>query len=333
MKPAGASGAVLLFVLVLVALLSTLAIQTVRTSQLEVFASYAGVYANQAEAMVESGLMASAALLSADAAEDISDNLTEDWAYFPDLTSYPGRWFLNGHVQGHIQDETGKFPINSLHPDLGDHEIFNGIFLRLLMGKPFLLPKGQAEALLAALVDWIDPDDAPSPAGAEDASYAAAQLPYRPKNNSIDTLSELLLIKGFSRELLFGHGQTPGLFDMLTVWGPGLININTAPLPVLAALPVNIDASQAQAVAEAADVYRRDPVRRANLVSLDWLQQAVPNQSVEWPTAALAVKSRFFSVNLEGRSGAASKRLFAVLKRERAQGGRMHCLVLYRELR
>lgn len=333
MKPAGASGAVLLFVLVLVALLSTLAIQTVRTSQLEVFASYAGIYTNQAEAMVESGLMASAALLLNDTVDDVSDNLTEDWAYFPDLTSYPGRWFLDGHVQGHIQDETGKFPINSLHPGLADHETFNGIFLRLLMGKPFALPKSQAEALLAALVDWLDTDDTSLPAGAEDAYYAAAQLPYRPKNNSVDTLSELLLIKGFSRELLFGHGQTPGLFDVLTVWGPGLINVNTAPLPVLAALPVNIDATRAQAVAEAADVYRRDPVRRANLVSVTWLQQAVPNQNVEWPAAALAVKSRFFSVNLEGRSGAASKRLFAVLKRERAQGGRMRCQVLYRELR
>lgn len=333
MRPAGASGAVLLFVLVLVALLSTLAIQTVRTSQLEVFASYAGIYTNQAEAMAESGLMASAALLLADAVEDASDNLTEDWAYFPDLTSYPGRWFLDGHVQGHIQDETGKFPINSLHPGLGDHEIFDGIFLRLLMGKPYLLPKNQAEALHAALVDWLDSDDAPLPAGAEDASYAAAQLPYRPKNNYLDTLSELLLIKGFSRELLFGHGQTPGLFDVLTVWGPGLINVNTAPLPVLAALPANIDATQAQAVAEDADAYRRDPVRRPNLTSMQWLQQAVPSRSVEWPTAALAVKSRYFSVNLEGRSGAASKRLFAVLKRERSKSGRMTCQVLYRELR
>lgn len=335
MRPRATGGAVLLFVLLLVTLLSTLAIQTIRTSQLEVFASYAGIYADQADAMAQSGLLSAAQVLLSDVGGIASDNLTEDWAYFPDLTTYPGKWFLDGHLRGAIQDESGKFPVNSLHPDLADHALFADIFLRLVMGKPYSLPKAQAETLLAALVDWLDPNDETLPGGAEDAAYAAAQLPYRPKNTSLDTLGELLLVKGFSRELLFGHDRTPGLFDVLTVWGPGIINVNTAPLPVLAALPTNVDTARAQSVAETADAYRRDPVRRDNLNTLEWLQQAVTDQGVTWPTSVLTTRSQFFSVTLEGRSGAATKRLFAVLKRNARAGkdNKPQCEVLYEELR
>ncbi|MEA4858704.1 MAG: type II secretion system minor pseudopilin GspK [Solidesulfovibrio sp.] len=329
-------GAVLLFVLILVTVLSTLAVQAVRTSQLEVFASYAGIYADQAEAMAESGLLAAGELLlSSELRDTTTVNLTEDWAYFPDLPRYPGRWFLDGHLRGAIQDETGKFPVNSLHPDLSGHEIFEAIFLRLLTGAPYALPPQRANALLAALVDWLDPDDALRAGGAEDAVYAADRLPYKTRNDSLDTLAELLLVRGFSRDLLYGRDGAAGLMEVLTVWGPGLINVNTAPLPVLAALPTNVDATRARSVAEAADAYRRDPVRRDSLGATDWLQKAVPDQGIQWPMAIMTSRSRYFSVTLEGRSGAATKRLYAVLRLGQSKRGNKGpvCEVLYRELR
>jgi general secretion pathway protein K len=328
-------GAVLLFVLALVALLSALAVQTIRTSQLEVFAAYAGIYARQAEAMAESGLLAAASLLGAEEKFGTTVNLTQDWAYFPELDAYPGKWFLDGHLHGRIEDELGKFPINNLHPGLTGHAIYEAVFLRLLTAKPFSLPAAKAQALLAAVVDWLDPDDTPLSGGAEDAAYAADNLPYRVKNNSLDTLSELLLVKGFSRELLYGRKDKPGLCSMLTVWGPGLINVNTAPVAVLAALPSNIDAVRAQSVAEAADAYRRDPVRRDSLDTLEWLQKAVPDQGIEWPSEIMTHHSICFSVILEGVSGAASRRLYAVLKhhQQKRSNGATSWDVLYRELR
>ncbi|WP_300159292.1 type II secretion system minor pseudopilin GspK [Solidesulfovibrio sp.] len=331
----GASGAVLLFVLALVALLSALAVQTVRTSQLEVFSAYAGIYSRQAEAMAESGLLAAASLLAADEASRASVNLTQDWASFPQLTSYPGKWFLDGQLQGRIDDELGKFPVNSLHPGLTGHAVYGAVFLRLLQAPPFSLPSGKAQALLAALVDWLDPDDVPANGGAEDAAYQADALSYRVKNNSLDTLGELLCVKGFSRELLYGRDKTPGLFSLLTVWGPGLVNVNTAPVEVLAALPANIDASRARTVAKALDDYRRDPVRRDRLETLEWLGQAAPDQGLRWPSEILTTRSVYFSVTLEGVSGAASKRLFAVLKRnqQRRSAKAPDWDVLYRELR
>ncbi|MHC1788747.1 type II secretion system minor pseudopilin GspK [Solidesulfovibrio sp.] len=328
-------GAVLLFVLALVAVLAALSVQAIRTAQLEVFGAYAGIYARQAQATAESGLLAAVALLLDDDQSLQTDNLTEDWAAFPDLARYPGSWFLAGHIAGRIEDESGKFPINSLHPGLSDHAVFRGILLRLLTGAPFALPLSQARELLAALTDWLDPDDTPGEGGCEDACYAAAALPYLARNNSLDTLAELLRIRGFSRPLLYGRDGVPGLLDMLTVWGSGLINVNTAPLPVLAALPTNLDAGRAGSLAAALDAYRRDPVRREELSSLEWLTKAGGGQGVDWPTGALTTRSLYFSVQLEGRSGAAVKRLFAVLKRDQGtQSGKTPaCKVLYRELR
>lgn len=334
MRREGRRGAVLLFVLALVAVLSALAVQTVRTSQIEVFASYTAIYSRQAEALAESGLLAAAALVGGVGKTGTNDNLTEDWAYFPERVAYPGRWFLDGHITGRIDDESGKFPVNSLHSGLSDHAVFEGIFLRLLTGKPFSLPSDQARALLAALTDWLDPDDNPTPGGAEDAYYASARLPYKVKNNSLDTLGELLLVRGFSRPLLYGHDGLPGLFSVLTVWGAGLINVNTAPLPVLAALPT-VDAGRAQAIAETMDAYRRDPVRRDTLASTDWVKTAVSDQGVTWPQGAMTTRSLIFSVTLEGHSGAAAKRLYAVLRRNASPrpGQELSCEVLYRELR
>ena len=334
MRAQETGGAVLLFVLALVALLASLAVTTIRTAQVEVFAAYGGIYARQARATVESGLLAAAAVLLPAKPAD-SDNLTQDWAFFPDLATYPGATFLDGHISGRIEDESGKFPINAMHPGLADHAAYQGVFLRLLTGEALALSEDRAKALLAALVDWLDADDQPSSGGAEDAAYAAAQLPYRVRNNSLDTLGELLLIQGFSHDLLNGRGDRPGLLSLLTVWGSGLINVNTAPLPVLAALPSGQSAAQAAALARSLDAYRRDPVRQGELASLVWLTKAGGSDSVQWPSNLLTTRSLYYAVTLEGRSGAASTRLFAVLKRDKAhQSGKPPaCTVLYRELR
>jgi general secretion pathway protein K len=327
-------GAVLLFVLALVALLASLAVTTIRTAQVEVFAAYGGIYARQARATAESGLLAAAAVLLPARPAD-SDNLTQDWAFFPDLASYPGVSFLDGHISGRIEDESGKFPVNAMHPGLSSHAAYQAVFLRLLTGEALALPEDRAKALLAALVDWLDADDQPSAGGAEDAAYAAAQLPYRVRNNSLDTLGELLLVQGYSRDLLNGRGNRPGLLSLLTVWGSGLINVNTAPLPVLAALPSGLSAAQAAALARTLDAYRRDPVRQGELASLEWLTKAAGSDSAQWPSSLLTTRSLYYAVTLEGRSGGATARLFAVLKRD--QSGQSSkppsCTVLYRELR
>lgn len=105
-------------------------------------------------------------------------------------------------------------------------------------GAPILVPLfrqvvGEREALrlVAALEDWKDRDRRPRPGGAEAPQYAAAGSPFTPPNAPMLRLDELTRVRGF----------TDSIADLLapyvTVLGSGRVNLNTAPRPVLAALP------------------------------------------------------------------------------------------------
>lgn len=88
-----------------------------------------------------------------------------------------------------------------------------------------------AQALVDALEDWKDADDAPRPAGAEAPTYAAAGSPFRPSNRPLFRLDELTRIVGFTDSI------TGMLAPYITVRSDGRINLNTAPEPVLVAIP------------------------------------------------------------------------------------------------
>ena len=123
-----------------------------------------------------------------------------------------------------------------------------------------------------AILDWIDPDDATRPAGAESDYYQGQTPPYYAKNAPMDDASELLLLKGVTmamynggaetndqgaafqhHQLGFGHrpGEEPnylfGLKDVFTPFGSGKININTADTTVLQLIP-GVDQSSAEAI-------------------------------------------------------------------------------------
>jgi general secretion pathway protein K len=124
-----------------------------------------------------------------------------------------------------------------------------------------------------SIQDWIDADDAPRIAGAEDDYYQSLPQPYHCKNAPIDDMKELLLIKGIwnQPEIFWGGvasnhppsafqhklglGNTPGqpadypfgLKDLFTPFSNGRININTADPNVLQMIP-GIDANIAQTI-------------------------------------------------------------------------------------
>jgi general secretion pathway protein K len=83
--------------------------------------------------------------------------------------------------------------------------------------------------------------------GAESDYYEDLDPPYACKNGPFDHLSEIRLVKGIIPALFDGIGGIPGISAYLTPYGavedeegkfsfPGKININTAELPVLAAM-------------------------------------------------------------------------------------------------
>ncbi|TVQ01592.1 MAG: general secretion pathway protein GspK [Planctomycetaceae bacterium] len=81
----------------------------------------------------------------------------------------------------------------------GSAETEVGLAQALLLSLP-----GMTIDIADAILDWLDEDDEPRPFGAELEYYSALPTPYAPKNGPIDSVEELLLVRGVTPELLFG---------------------------------------------------------------------------------------------------------------------------------
>lgn len=106
------------------------------------------------------------------------------------------------------------------------------------------IPETLWAELIDCFMDWTDGDDVRRLHGAESDDAFYQQRGYEVKNAPVDTVDELLLIKGFDEEILYGSPpDTPpeqamrGIAYWLTAWSHGKVNINTASREVLLTLP------------------------------------------------------------------------------------------------
>jgi general secretion pathway protein K len=144
------------------------------------------------------------------------------------------------HVLRDLEDELQRWAVRGLGnarfqvvvTDLNARVDLNNSAETVLLGlfQQFTSER-EAEALLNALLDWIDEDDEPLPGGAESSGYIANGSPFTPTNQPLQRLEELSRIRGF------GDSITNLLAPYLTVWSDGPINVNTASEQVLAAVP------------------------------------------------------------------------------------------------
>lgn len=97
------------------------------------------------------------------------------------------------------------------------------------------------QAICSSLIDWADPDsetyvcDPNNPtaqsAAAEDSFYERLKRPYSRKNAAFDSLDELHKLRGFNDDFWATFVEPdPDRPEkrVLTVWGQGTINVNTA---------------------------------------------------------------------------------------------------------
>ncbi|MBF0317800.1 MAG: type II secretion system minor pseudopilin GspK [Nitrospirae bacterium] len=128
-----------------------------------------------------------------------------------------------------IRDENAKFNVNSLISQNGKtNETALKCFKRLLKR----LEINQDIAFYAA--DWIDPD--------REERYTNSEQDA--KNEKLFSTDELLQIKKLTAD------DYKKLLPYVTVYGDGLINVNTAEPPVLYCLSEDIDEGLAGAIAE-----------------------------------------------------------------------------------
>ncbi len=63
---------------------------------------------------------------------------------------------------------------------------------------------GMTSDVADCILDWLDEDDEPRPYGAEVEYYSTLPTPYQPANGPINSVEELLLVRGVTPSLLFG---------------------------------------------------------------------------------------------------------------------------------
>lgn len=119
-----------------------------------------------------------------------------DTAYFSVVAPADEGYATGSGVRYGLENESGKLNVNSLL--LADQYVENG-GRQLLMGLP-----GMTEDVADAIMDWIDADDEPREFGAEADYYSSLSPAYAPKNGPLETVEELLLVRGVTPELLFG---------------------------------------------------------------------------------------------------------------------------------
>jgi type II secretory pathway component PulK len=104
-----------------------------------------------------------------------------------------------------LMDESAKLNLNVLNKMGLDDEQSR----TLLMGLPLM-----TEEIADAILDWIDPDDNAREFGAE-AEYYETETVYTTKNGPLETIDELLLVRGVTPELLYGEdANRNGLLDL-----------------------------------------------------------------------------------------------------------------------
>lgn len=168
----------------------------------------------------------------------ISDSYSEGWKTMTDATSVDPLMFGTCSCTVTIVDESSKANVNRVEEGtlITIFEFYN---LGIVASGTFVSESekvGAATRLAQRILDFVDEDDSPRNFGAEFSTYTL--FGYRPpRNGPMTDIRELLEIPGITQDLFVASGSRPGLGDLLTVYGKGEVNINTAMEGIIRSVP------------------------------------------------------------------------------------------------
>lgn len=189
-----------------------------------------------------------------------------------------------------ITDEEARLNLNTSPPDRVG---------RLLQALG--LERQARDVVVDSLQDWRDPNEEHRLNGAEsDDTYLKLPVPFRSKNGNLDSLAELIQIKGVTAKLLHGEEGRPGLAGLVTVKTPGQININTVRQEVVRALGLS----------------------NAEFTEIEQARRLAPYSSSRFSGRSLAFTSRTFRIEALGLiDGQVRARLTAIVQKRTDAGG------------
>ena len=328
-------GVALIITLSIIAVLVVTTLELNRKARSSIYVSGAFRERIQLKQMAMSGMHAALVLLIKDKENSDIDSIQEDWAN-PEkieelLMEMP---FDYGRVRVSIADELGKIQVNSLvkFPDGRD---FNETqrrmwehFLNLAIPVLDRTDDTSPIPIINSLKDWLDLGDddlITGLSGAESEYYRDLDPPYESQNGPFHHLGELMLVKGITPELFEGVGGVPGIANYMTVWGmtattnnqftfDGAININTADLPVIAAILPTDSEHLAQSLFE----YRAelsDGKYVHDLSSPTWYKEAPGCSDLEIDPKLIRTTSDFFFVRAEAEAKGMTLAVEVLVKR------------------
>ena len=264
-----ARGFAQLLVLWALLLLGTLAMSFAFSMRTEAQASRNGMDAVRAYFQARTGIARASMLLR---------SVTTDNASALTLSGKDG----DAGYEARIEREGGKIDIN-----FASELLLKGVLAQAGFSA------GEAEALGDAILDWRDEDDVPRRNGAESSYYAGLSEPMRPRNGRLASIEELRYVRGVTPELY------AGLFArVFTVYGGGSqVDVNTAPVEVLRALP-GITPETADRVVRQREA---SPFRSPSELSLFLGGEGVRGETLPYLTTGSF--SRFFTITSTGRAG------------------------------
>ena len=232
-----------------------------------------------------------------------------------------GQWhdgeFAGGHYTVRMTDEGGRLSLNKI-----DDALLTRVITNLMRGGN--TTKGmdrratnEVSTVVDSILDWRDADHLKRAHGAESEFYLKRRPPYRAKNGFFDSPEELLLVRGVTPALFYGHDGIPGLREVFSVYSrSNNIHLRNASPGVLQAL-LGFDADTAA-----------DLVAQRDTDSTGFFQQ-ITTQVADPHLVQLMVEEEPRTVLLEGRADTQAQRnqsaVAAVvdLSSESAEGARV----------
>ncbi len=296
-------GFALLAVMLVLALLGVVGAEFAYSMRLEAGAVRAWKHAIAAAHLAEAAVEAAVREVAADTAFAVLADDGELTFYDRERQPVPRRPrravpLGPGQFSYRLSDEEARLNVNTSPPDRLD---------RLLQALG--VDKRDRDVVVDSIQDWRDANEEHRLNGAEsDDYYLTLPVPYRARNGNLESVAELLQIRGVTRALYEGTGERPGLRDVLTVRTPGQVNVNTASPLVLRTLGLS----------------------DAEIVEILQARRQLPYTTLPGRFAGrnLTVSTRTFRVEAEGLvDGQVRARVTAILQK-RTEGGGPSVVVL-----
>lgn len=298
-------GIALITALLVVAIATLLAVEMASRGRLDIRRTQNLIAGDQAYDLALAAESWALDILRADLEEGNEwDGMQDNWAQPILLPPFEGA-ILNMR----IEDLQGRFNLNNLanlpqDPQQAVNDIHYQRFHLLLenLAQQHGLEINPQE-LIESLADWLDPDLQARPFGAEDSYYLALDIPRRAANQLLVSPTELMLVKGFTPELV--NVLLPHV-TALPQAGTN-INVNTATREVLRSLDRRISES----LAERLEQQRFEEPWE----SLEMFLKAAELSSTDFRAEGLGVSSQYFAFRGDVMLGPARSQLHSLISR------------------